>query len=181
MATLASLALSWRPAEGAVFWGGDAPCPKRLFCPPAKSQSSMEFLIVIGIAFLVIVPATYFFLNFSRESAEEITFYQFEAIGRDIVSTAESLFYSGESSKTVISLRMPKGIESAAIIDKRELVFNVSTSSGYTDFVFFSRVNLTPSASCGGSVCALEELSSAGVRNIKLTALDSSVQIEQGS
>lgn len=141
----------------------------------------MEFLIVIGIAFLVIVPATYFFLNFSRESAEEITFYQFEAIGRDIVSTAESLFYSGESSKTVISLRMPKGIESAAIIDKRELVFNVSTSSGYTDFVFFSRVNLTPSVSCGGSVCAIEELSSAGVRNIKLTALDSSVQIEQGS
>ncbi len=141
----------------------------------------MEFLIVVGFAFFVIIPATYFFLNFSRESAEEISYYQFEDIGRSIVDTAESLFYHGRGSKTTLTLRMPKGIENAAIMDKRELVFNVSTSAGYSEFVFFSRVNLTTAASCVQSMCPVQELGSAGVRNIRLIALNSSVAIEQVS
>src|SRR3989344_5190731 len=151
MATLASLALSWRAAERAFFWDGNPPCQRRCFSPSAKSQASMEFLIVIGIAFLVIVPATYFFLNFSRESAEEISFYQLEAIGRSMIDTSESLFYTGEGSKTILSVNMPNGIEGATIIDKREMVFNISTAAGYSDFVFISRVNLTTAQACSQS------------------------------
>ncbi len=136
---------------------------------------------MVGLAFLVLVPATYFFLNFSRESSEEITFYQFESIGRSIVDTSESLFYTGRGSKTIITITMPKGIESAAIIGKRELVFNISTSAGYSEFVFISQVNLTTAQACSQDSCAVLELGSSGVKDIRLTALNNSVMLEQVS
>ncbi len=95
-----------------------------------------------------------------------------------MVDTSESLFYTGESSKTVIKVNVPDGVESARVIAGRELVFNISNSAGYSDMVFFSRVNLTTGANCQVS-CMIEGLSSSGVRSLKLTALNETVKIEQ--
>ena len=138
----------------------------------------MEYLIVVGLAFLVMVPATYFFFNFSKESGEEISFYQFEAIGRSVVDTSESLFYTGEGSKTVLKVNVPDGIEKAYIIQGRELVFNVSSSAGYSEILFISRVNLTTGQDCSSS-CLVEALSESGVRSIRIEALNASVRIGQ--
>ena len=136
----------------------------------------MEYLIVVGLAFLVMVPTTYFFFNFSKESSEEVTFYQLEAIGRAIVDTSESLFYTGEGSKTILKISIPKGIEGASLIDGRELVFNVSSSAGYSEIIFISRVNLTSGNSCKG-VCVLEPLSAPGVLSIQIEVQNDSVRI----
>ncbi|HLD87122.1 MAG TPA: hypothetical protein VJB12_03580, partial [Candidatus Nanoarchaeia archaeon] len=132
----------------------------------------MEYLIVVGLAFLVMVPATYFFFNFSKESSEEVSYFRIEAIGRTVVDTSESLFYTGEGSKTVINVNVPEGVEKATIVAGREMVFNVSSSAGYSDMVFFSRVNLTTGGSCQSS-CIIEGLSDSGVRSLRLVALNS--------
>ncbi len=144
-----------------------------------EGQASFEYLIIVGLAFLVIIPATYFFFNFSKESGEEISSHQLEALGRTIIDSAESLFYAGEGSKTILRIDIPKGVEKAFIIDQRELVFNVSTSSGYTEFLFISRVNLTTPQGCGQGVCIAQELSESGVKNFRILALNNSVRIEQ--
>jgi len=142
-------------------------------------QASMEYLIVVGIAFLVMIPATYFFFSFSKESGQEISTSQLDSIGREMVETAESLFYGGSGSKTTMRLSIPEGVQHALIVDQRELVFNVSTAIGHSELVFFSRVNLTSAQGCGVGSCSIPQLASAGTKQVRLTALNSSVLIEQ--
>ena len=135
----------------------------------SNGQSSLEYLLVVALTFAIIVPATYLFYNYSKESNEQIIDSQITSIGRSIVDTAESISNSGKGSKTVLELNIPDKIDNAKIIDGRELVFSVRTGFGVSETVFFSSVTLT-TASCSSGVCQLPELSSQGLKKIKLTA-----------
>ena len=135
-------------------------------------QSSLEYLSVVALTFAIIVPTTYLFYTYSKESSQELTDAQLTKIGRSIIDTAESIFYSGEGSKTVLDLNIPAGINYVQIIDYRELVFNVTTSSGVTENVFFSNVNLTTIASnCIDNICKVPGLVSPGFRKVKIEAI----------
>jgi hypothetical protein len=80
----------------------------------------------------------------------------------------------------MMKLSIPEGVQFARIVDQRELVFNASTSTGYSELVFFSRVNLTTSQqNCGLGPCGIPQLASAGAKQVRLTALNNSVMIEQ--
>src|SRR3990167_5412912 len=100
-----------------------------------KAQSSLEYLLIVALTFAIIVPTTYLFYNYSRESSQEITDAQITKLGRSIVDSAESIFYSGQGSKTVLELNIPDSVYSALIIDGRELVFNVTTTFGNRFFL----------------------------------------------
>ena len=59
----------------------------------------MEYLLVVALTFAIIVPTTYLFYNYSKESSQEITDAQVAQLGRSIVDAAESILYSGKGSK----------------------------------------------------------------------------------
>src|SRR3989338_5936341 len=105
---------------------------------PAKAQSSLEYLLVVALTFAIIIPTTYLFYNYSKESSQQITDAQITKLGRSIVDTAETMFYSGQGSKATLELNVPDNIASAVIIDGRELVFNITTTFGVSEIVFFS-------------------------------------------
>jgi len=128
--------------------------------------------MIVALTFAIIVPTTYLFFNYSKESSQEISDSQITKIGRDIVDTAELIFYSGQGSKTTLQLNIPKNVEKALIIDGKELVFNVTTSFGISEIVFFSSVNMTTTSSnCNLNVCTLPELSSPGLKKVKIEAI----------
>lgn len=145
-----------------------------------KAQSSLEYLLVVALTFAIIVPTTYLFYSYSKESSQEITDAQITKLGRSIVDTAETIFYSGQGSKTTLELNIPANIDSALIIDGRELVFNLTTSFGISEIVFFSFVNITTiSSNCNANVCKIPELSSSGLKKVKIEAIGKdSVRIE---
>lgn len=148
------------------------------YCP-AKSQSSLEYLLVVALTLAIIVPTTYLFYNYSKESSQEITDSRITNLGRGIVDTAESIFYSGQGSKATVELDVPDNIASAIIIDGRELVFNATTDLGVSEIVFFSSVNMTAAAlDCSANVCRLPKLASSGLKKVKIEAIGSSVMIE---
>ena len=137
-----------------------------------KGQSSLEYLLIIALTFAIIVPTTYLFYNYSKESGQEITDAQITNLGRSIVDTAALIFYSGQGSKTVLELNIPDNIVSAEIIDGRELVFNMTTSFGVSEIVFFSSVNITTTGSnCNANVCKLPDLASPGIKKVKIEAI----------
>lgn len=138
----------------------------------ARSQSSLEYLLIVALTFAIIVPTTYLFYNYSKESSQEIIDAQITKIGRIIIDSSETIFYSGQGSKTLLELNIPDNVYSASIIDGRELVFNVTTSFGSSEIVFFSSVNLTTASSnCNANVCKLPELSSSGFKKVKIQAI----------
>lgn len=136
--------------------------------------------MIVALTFAIIVPAAYLFYNYSKESGEEIIDAQITGIGKSIVDAAESIYYSGQGSKTVLELNMPDNIDGASIIDGRELVFNMSTNFGVSEIVFFSAANLTAiSSNCNGNVCSIPGLASSGLKKVKLEAInENSVRIE---
>ena len=147
---------------------------------PAKGQSSLEYLMIVALTFAIIVPTTYLFYSYSKESGEEIIDAQITKIGKSVVDAAESIFYSGQGSKTVLELNIPDHIDSALIIDGKELVFNMTTNVGVSEIVFFSSANITTiSSNCNANICSIPELASSGLKKVKLEVIDeNSVRIE---
>lgn len=146
----------------------------------SSAQSSLEYLLVVALTFAIIIPTTYLFYNYSKESSQEISDAQIIKIGREIVDTSESIFYSGEGSKTVFEINVPENVDSIIIIDGRELVFNITTSFGTSEIVFFSSVNMTTIGSdCIENVCSITNLASSGLKKVKLEVISPySVRIE---
>src|SRR3989344_4092910 len=137
-----------------------------------KGQASLEYVMVVALTFAIIIPTTYLFYSYSRESSQEITDAQITKIGRTIVDSAETIFYSGEGSRTVLELNVPDGTVSASVIDGRELIFNMSTSSGISEIVFFSSVNITTNGSnCIANVCTIPGLQERGLQKVKIEAI----------
>ncbi|MBI1936429.1 hypothetical protein HYS31_08410 [Candidatus Woesearchaeota archaeon] len=142
-------------------------------------QSSLEYLIIVAITFAIIVPTTYIFYSYSKESGQEISDAQAARAGKAIVDAAQSIFYSGQGSKTTLELNMPDNVASAVIIDGKELVFNITTNFGVSELVFFSPVSITTSSlNCNGNVCNLPGLGSPGIKKVRIEALADQVKIE---
>ena len=132
----------------------------------AKSQSALEYLMIIALTLGIIIPTTYIFFRYSTESNTKILDSQINQIGRIMIDTAETVYFSGESSKIILELNMPESVNHVYIIDNRELVFNTTTELGENEAVFFSSVNIT-SSNCQGSTCSLSEIASLGIKKIK--------------
>ena len=145
-----------------------------------SGQSSLEYLLIVGLTFAIIVPTTYLFYNYSKESSQEITDAQVIQFGRTLVDTSESIFYSGQGSKTVLDMNVPENIVGAVIIDGRELVLNMSTPFGISEIVFFSSVNLTAASQyCNLNICSIPEFTTPGLKKVKVEAVSTeSVMIQ---
>lgn len=137
-----------------------------------RSQSSLEYLLVVALTFAIIVPTTYLFYNYSRESTQEIADAQVTKIGKSIVDAAETIFYSGEGSKTTLELNIPDNVDSVIVIDGRELVFNITASFGTSEIVFFSAVNIsTIGSNCNANICSMPELASSGLKKMRIEVI----------
>mgnify|MGYP001250252327 CR=1 FL=1 len=127
----------------------------------AKAQSAVEYLMIIALTLGIIVPTSYLFFRYSSESNVQIVDVQISQIGRNIMDTAETVYFSGESSKIVLEINMPENVVDVYILANRELVFEVSTEIGETDVVFFSDV---PIAEDGD----LSDIAGFGSKKVKI-------------
>jgi len=136
----------------------------------SRAQSSFEYMMIVALTVAIIVPMTYLFFRYSADSNARILDSQINQIGRSMIDTAESVFFSGEDSKIVIDLNMPENVNDIYIIDERELIFNVTTSIGENEVVFFSDVNIT-SDSCAAEICSLTEFATAGLKKVRFLSV----------
>ena len=127
-----------------------------------NAQASMEHIMVIAIAFVIILPLVYLFYSYSQSSAENINIARINALGRTIVNSAESIYYLGEPSKITLRESIPEGISKMNITSNfvegiNELTF---TLNGGTDVSFSSNVNINGTFS--------EEQYSPGIKEITI-------------
>ena len=137
-----------------------------------KAQSALEYLMIIALVLGIIVPVTYLFFKYSSESNAEIVDSQIIKIGRNIIDTAEIVYFSGEGAKIVVELNMPEGVDDIYILSNRELVFEVTTEIGETESVFFSSVDILI-AEDGD----LTEIAGFGLKKIKIESEGTQVLI----
>ncbi len=64
-----------------------------------KAQSAMEYLMIIAIVFVIIVPTVYLFYSYSKQSMDQSVYSQVGEIGKGIINNAKSVYYSGSIQK----------------------------------------------------------------------------------
>ena len=143
-----------------------------------KAQSAMEYLMIVALTLGIIVPTTYLFFRYSSESTIEIIDAQINQVGRSIMDTAESVYFSGEGSRIVLELSMPKNVADINIVANRELVFDITSEIGETEAVFFSSsgISITSDDTSDDCVnngnCKLADITGPGLEKIKIESVD---------
>ena len=98
----------------------------------------------------------------------DINYLFFGNYAKKIISTAESVFFQGEPSRVTINAYLPSGVQEIKV-EGKNLIFNVSTSSGFQFFLYESRVSLE------GNLTKTE-----GVKKIQIIALEDKVRLIEG-
>ncbi len=132
-----------------------------------RAQVSTEYLIVIGfVSFLVlaVLGVAFFYTSITND---QIKVSQVSNLANKIISSAESVFYSGEPSKLTLTGYLPVGVRSFEIMSD-QIVASISTSSGVTKISFSSNVPLS------GNVSINE-----GVKRISVIAQQDEVSISE--
>ena len=108
-----------------------------------KGQGAFEYVMIVGIAMLIIVPGALIFYNYSMRSSDELTRSRIEMAGNDIVDSVEKVYYIGENSWETIEVNLPENVRWIYILSNSELVIEYDSSGGMSRAVFFSDVNMT--------------------------------------
>tara|TARA_Y100000310_G_scaffold81332_1_gene77923 strand:+ start:1023 stop:1472 length:450 start_codon:yes stop_codon:yes gene_type:complete len=133
-----------------------------------KAQSAIEYLMIIALTLGIIVPTAYLFFRYTSESSVEVSYSKINQIGRNIIDTAETVYYSGEGSKIVLEVNMPEGIDDIYVLAKRELVFKTFSEIGDNEMVFFSSASIPLTEAPGD----LSVITGEGLTKIKIEAID---------
>ncbi len=75
----------------------------------------MEYVMIAGFVALVIIPTTFIFYRYASDSSDEIDRAQVDKFGRDVVSTAETVYYLGPPSRIVLEERLPKNVQGISV------------------------------------------------------------------
>jgi uncharacterized protein (UPF0333 family) len=110
-----------------------------------RAQISMEFLMVVGFAFLMTVPLVIIFYQQSQNLTTEVSASQVDKIASEIRDAADEVYYLGTPSKKTITVFMPETIKSIIIDNTTKIIFWVDSPNGDYEVVKWTVANLTGS------------------------------------
>jgi len=143
-----------------------------------KSQASVEYLSIVAIALLVLIPSSYLFLNYSKSASEQVSASQLNLAGLQIISEAEKMFILGRDSWVTLELSLPGVFSEAAIVNGQELYFKYGLSGGESFVVFFPRgFNISNSESPCLGECSLGL--TPGINSIRIQSQGDFVSISR--
>jgi len=149
-----------------------------------RGQISFEYLVIVGLALLVIVPALLFFLTFTRGGDDSVTHARVAEIGAEVGAVSSEVFSLGKNSWLTLDTSIPETIENVSIVHYNagtpdELVITYRTKNGLSQGVFFSDVPLSNGTSAlddGESALVFHDR--VGVVSLRLTSQGDFVQVE---
>jgi uncharacterized protein (UPF0333 family) len=132
-----------------------------------KGQISIEYLIVIGFVVFLVLGILGIAFFYSSGTNDKIRIDQITHYANKIISSSETVFYSGEPSKLTLTAYLPAGVNNVNVTGS-EIIFTVSTGSGTARISFSSNVPLQGSLS-----------NTEGVKRIEVLADQNGAQITE--
>lgn len=113
---------------------------KRKILKNKKGQSAVEYLTIISIAFIMIIPAVMLFFNYSKTTNDQVISSQLNLIGSQILSTSEEMNVLGTGSWVTLNINFPDSLINASVNnDGQDLVFKYYTTNGESYSVNFAQ------------------------------------------
>ncbi len=107
-----------------------------------KSQVSVEYMLIMGFATLMVLPLLLIYYTYSSDSKDAVGTGQAMQIARKIVDSSDSVYYLGRPSQTTLKLNFPESIQSTNISGK-EVIFKMRTNQGIAEIVQIASVNMS--------------------------------------
>ena len=131
-----------------------------------SAQASMEFLVIFGFVFLMMVPLIIIFFDQTGTVEDAIAGNQLRNIAIKIADKAESVYYTGGTSKTTLKVYFPDGLTSFNITS-RTIIFGYTTKKGvFQNIEAVSIVNITGNLSVTPGIHYIEIQSNGGLVSI---------------
>jgi hypothetical protein len=141
-----------------------------------QGQGAFEYILVVAIAMILIVPGVILFYNYSLKSNDEVMRSQIDMIGNDIMDAAEKVYYIGEYSWQSVKVDVPDKVTNIYILGNSELVIDYHSIAGDSQAVFFSdNINI----SAGGNAGSISNSIHPGLNIIKVISMGSYVLINE--
>ncbi|MFW5865593.1 MAG: hypothetical protein ACOCU6_00700 [Nanoarchaeota archaeon] len=107
-----------------------------------KAQSSIEYMFIVGIALMIIIPGTALFFQYSQDSQDNLLHSKVYKIGSELVSTGEMIYSVGENSWQTVEVSMPETIKRMTVYSNTgdgigELIIRYGHTNP-SDAVFFT-------------------------------------------
>ncbi len=102
-----------------------------------KGQAAMEYLLIVGLAFVILTPMLYMFYDYTSTLRRDVNLAKVYKIGGTMANTAEQMYYLGPPSKTTLRFNMPDGVVNLTIRGARQdvLVFHFGDPATYEEIV----------------------------------------------
>jgi hypothetical protein len=134
-----------------------------------KGQSAVEYLTMVTLSLLIIIPTAYYVLSYAQDIQSKTQTRQLGVVGSRILSTVEEVYASERGSFIRLTLELPETVRNVTINDNREIAISVQTRLGESDLVFFSEhVNVTNSTTTNPCSDACGLPLGPGANNIKV-------------
>lgn len=133
-----------------------------------KAQFSMEYLLMMGFALLLLIPTIYLFINESNNIKSDIALSQLNKISLKLSEKSEEVYYQGAPSRTTITANFPYGIKNISIQGKDILFIYEGYENSTLTVLQTCQINVTGNIS-----------TKAGVHNILIKSEGEYVSISE--
>lgn len=95
-----------------------------------KGQSSMEFLITVGMMLAFTVPVVFLLFTISQMGYEDTTLAQADASARTLAETINLVYAQGDGATKIILLNTPPTTKGITVSQQGEVDVTISTGRG---------------------------------------------------
>ncbi|MFH1506027.1 MAG: hypothetical protein ABIE94_03470 [archaeon] len=104
-----------------------------------KGQVSMEYLLIMGFAFLSVLPIIIIFFTQAQAFNQDVTLAQSDKIMAEIIDAADTVYYQGAPSATTIRVFVPQYVDSIIFDGRQNIVFFITKTDRPGTFNLTSR------------------------------------------
>ncbi|MDD9954547.1 MAG: hypothetical protein OXR66_09540 [Candidatus Woesearchaeota archaeon] len=137
-------------------------------------QVSVEYLIIVGVALGLLIPAVIFFYSYSKSSDASAVSSQINDIGLQALSHVQSTYALGRNSRQTMEFNMPDVVQHV-YVNGQELVFVYETELGRSEAVFFSTIPMITNDTIDGNISDVHP----GLTNYRFDSFGSTVKITE--
>jgi hypothetical protein len=135
------------------------------YSPKSKAQVAMEYMITMGFVLAALSALIVVYYVYTQGSTEELTASQLSKIAKDVVDSAEEVYYLGKPSQVSMRVYIPERLESATVSGK-QLVLVMRTDQGPAEIVESSAVNISGGFPLNEGVYLLTVKAADGYANV---------------
>ncbi|MCX6748537.1 MAG: hypothetical protein NT076_02945 [Candidatus Pacearchaeota archaeon] len=107
-----------------------------------KGQISIEYLMIMGFVTFVIVGILSLGVFYSSTITDKIRMNYVGNFANKVITSSESIFYSGKPAKVTIFAYLPDGVKQIEI-EENDITFWVASASGENKISFSSSVPIS--------------------------------------